>query len=106
MIETLASGAERSGRQMRMSETVCLGLSRRRGSKGERRRETNLPEDYTSVYYHHDLFPPLDVPLARESESKALINTVIQHVERKMEKEKYVPSLEKCSALLMLVKPG
>lgn len=100
MIETLASRAERSGRQMRMSgtETVCLGLSRT--------RERISPRTNTSVYYHHDLFLPLDMPLERQSESKALINTVIQHVERKMEKKKYVPSLGKCSALLMLVKPG
>lgn len=47
------------------------------------------------------------MPLERKSESKALINTVIQHVKReKMEKKKYVPSLGKCSALLMLEKPG
>jgi len=46
------------------------------------------------------------MPLESKSESKALINTVIQHVERKMEKEKYVPSLGKCSALLMQEKPS
>lgn len=44
------------------------------------------------------------MPLERKYESKALINRVIQHVEKKMEKKKYVPSLGKCSALLMLEK--
>ena len=60
-----------------------------------------LPEDYRSVYYHRDLFPPLNMPLEGKSESKALINIVIQHVEEKWKKPKYVPSLGKSSALLM-----
>lgn len=84
----------------------CRGKREERKKEKKRERE-NLPEDDRSVYYHHDLFPSLDMPLERKSESKALINTVIQHVKRKkMEKKKYVPSLGKCSALLMLEKPG
>lgn len=84
----------------------AIERAREREREGNTLEKETLPEDYRSVYYHHDLFSPLDVPLERKSESKALINTVIQHVERKMEEEKYVPSLRKCSALLMFEKSG
>lgn len=50
-------------------ETVCLWLKREKERGEERKRETErqkLPEDYRSVYYHRDLFPPLDMPLERK----------------------------------------
>lgn len=60
MIEILASG----GRARREADEGVWGweVSARDGAE-----RANLPEDYTSVYYHRDLFLPPDPPLERES---------------------------------------